>query len=120
MRMKTEAKPLWKCGECCEIHDDEDAARECCMPEVYEIYGCPVCDKVHDEEDAALSCCGAGNTIRCPNCSRDYGGGHINHYAVLVASHCNTCNPLYSVEQQLAIEDMHWEYSPGKPQSLLA
>lgn len=47
---KLNATPIWKCGECGEIHDDEDGARECCMPDIYELWQCPECKKVHDEE----------------------------------------------------------------------
>lgn len=117
---KPKAKVLWKCSSCDEIHDDEDDARECCAPDVWEMYGCPECGKVCDEEEQALGCCSPDELTSCPNCSRDYGRGQINHFAVLVAGHCNTCNPLYSVEQQLAIEDMHWQSGPRQPQSLLA
>ncbi len=43
-------KELWRCGECREIHEDEDDARECCMPSVTELYGCLDCDVVHESE----------------------------------------------------------------------
>lgn len=116
---KHEAKPLWKCGECGEIHDDEDGARECCMPRVYEMYGCPVCDSVHDDEDAALKCCGPQGIIRCQSCARDYSQAAINHWAVVVAGHCSTCNPFFSVAEQFSIEDLYLERSPYGDQSLL-
>lgn len=103
-------KARWRCGECNDVHDDEDGARECCMPTIHEIYTCPVCNKDHDDEDIANECCGFDVT-RCPCCARDYGTGHINHFAVSVAGHCNTCNPFFTVEQQMAIEDMHVQNS---------
>lgn len=58
--MSTVVKPLhyWICGKCDEQHDYEDDARECCAPEVYEIYVCPVCDKEHDYWGDAFRCCG--------------------------------------------------------------
>ena len=102
---KPQAKLLWECGSCNEVHEDEDGARECCAPEVWECYGCPECEKVHDEEHKALSCC--EELTRCPCCSRDYGSHHLNAFAVRVAGHCNTCNPFFSLDQQTAIEDQH-------------
>ena len=106
---KPEAKPLWQCSECDEIHDDEDDAQDCCRPTVHELWGCPECAKVHDTEKLALSCCEA--LTRCPCCCRYYSQGHINHFAVTVSGHCNTCNPFFGLEQRLAIEDMHWQYT---------
>lgn len=46
---KLNATPLWKCGECGDVHEDEDEARECCMPRIWELWQCPECKKVHDE-----------------------------------------------------------------------
>ncbi len=114
-----EAKPLWKCGECGEIHEDEDGAGECCRPMIHEMWGCPVCGEAHDKESLALRCCGPEGLTRCPCCARDYSVAEINHAAIEVAGHCNTCNPHYSVEQQIAIEDMHLERYPWNEQSLL-
>jgi hypothetical protein len=106
---KLEAKPLWKCGHCEEIHDDEDDAQDCCRPEVRELWGCPECEKVHGEESLAVSCC--AELTRCPSCHREYGQGHINHHAITLSGHCNTCSPFFTPDQQIAIEDMHWQYT---------
>lgn len=103
-------KVRFKCGECAEVHDYEDDARECCRPTVHEIYTCPVCNKDHECEDQAGACCGF-DVVRCPSCARDYGTGHINYFAITVAGHCNTCNPFFTVEQQMAIEDSHIQAS---------
>lgn len=102
---KPKANSFWQCSSCNEIHDDEDDARECCAPEIYEIYGCPGCGKVHEEEHQAISCC--EQLERCPCCARDYGAGHIQAFAVRLAGHCNTCNPFYTIDQQLLIEDQY-------------
>ena len=99
------AKSIWKCSECGEFHDHEDDARECCAPEVYEYFGCPECGMVHEEETDALQCCEVFE--RCPCCARDYGQTHLQAFAIRVAGHCNTCNPIFTLEQQLAIEDLH-------------
>lgn len=103
---KSEIKTLYRCGSCRDVHEDEDEARECCAPSISEVYACPVCGEIHEEESEAGECCGF-ETVQCPNCRRDYGAGHINHSAVKIAGHCNTCNPFFSVDQQLAIEDLH-------------
>ncbi len=102
---KPKAKLLWQCSSCNEMHNDEDDARECCMPEIYEHYGCPGCGKVHEEEHEAVSCC--EELKRCPCCARDYGSGHIQAFAVRVAGHCNSCNPFYSLDHTLLIEDQY-------------
>ncbi|MCJ1887388.1 hypothetical protein LNN38_21180 [Pseudomonas sp. LA21] len=82
------------------------------MPEIYELWGCPECGKVHDEEHQALECC--EEYTRCPGCARDFGRGHINHFAIQLSGHCNVCVPFFTVEQQLIIEDRHSQYL-GEP-----
>lgn len=109
---------LYRCGECREVHDCEDDARECCAPEIIEVYACPICGTIHDEESAAGECCGFDVT-QCPGCRREYGSGHISYSAISIASHCSTCNPFFTVDQQLAIEDMHWQ-TTGEHQGLNA
>lgn len=105
---KPEIKTLYRCGKCCEVHDDEDVARECCMPEIIEVYACPICGLIHDEEEDAGKCCGF-DIARCPSCHREYGAGHINYSAIAIAGHCNTCNPFFTVYQKIAIEDLCWQ-----------
>lgn len=116
---KLAAEALWECGSCGEVYDDDDDAAQCCQPEVYKRWGCPTCKKVHGHEKAALLCCNPEALTRCPACARDYAPSEINHAAVLVAGHCNTCNPLFTPMQQFAIEDMHIEQNPYSEQSLL-
>lgn len=100
-------KELWRCGQCYEIHDDEDGARECCMPNITEMYGCLECDVVHFSEEEAVDCCGIAD-IRCPTCSRDYKSYDINSRAIELAGHCNVCNPIYTLDERFAIEDLHY------------
>lgn len=111
--MNIKIKELYRCGECREIHDDEDGARECCMPEVHTLYVCPVCTENHDDADEALTCCNVEG-IRCPSCYRDYSSVSLHYSAIKVAGHCNTCNPLFTVEQQLAIQDMHYQHTGNR------
>jgi len=54
----TKLKPVWKCSQCDEIHDDEGDAYECCLPRVSDGYLCPVCGNFHYEHSDALDCCG--------------------------------------------------------------
>ncbi|WP_416363197.1 hypothetical protein [Pseudomonas sp. NFX183] len=114
--MKLEIKELYRCGECREIHDDEDEARECCMPAVYTLYVCPVCAENHDQAEDAMSCCNADG-ISCPQCRRDYPSISIDYQAIKIAGHCNACNPLFTIEQQLAVQDLHYQYT-GKREHL--
>ena len=102
-------KTLYECGNCNEVHDDEDGAQECCMPTVSEVYQCPACEEIHNSHDEASKCCNAGELIRCPCCSRDYGHTQINSRAVSVAGHCNICDPLFTIEQRFLIEDLHFQ-----------
>lgn len=46
----------FRCGDCRQLHDDEDDARECCQPDVYAVLVCAACKKEfdeHKEKDAA-------------------------------------------------------------------
>lgn len=114
--MKIQIKELYRCGECREIHDDEDGARECCTPAVYTIYVCPVCDDNHDDPDSALACCSVDG-INCPQCKRDYTSVSIDYQAIKMTGHCNTCNPLFTIDQQQAIQDLHYQET-GKREHL--
>lgn len=117
---RLEAIHLWRCGECGEVHDDEDGARECCMPSIHECFGCPTCRQTHDCETDALKCCGSeAGLTRCPCCARDYADSELNHFAVTVAGHCNTCNPFFTVDQQITIEELHFQRSPMDRRGLL-
>ncbi|WP_236213968.1 hypothetical protein [Metapseudomonas otitidis] len=110
MNDREKATPLWKCGHCDEIHDDEDSANDCCRPDVYEMWGCPKCKKVFEEEHEAAECC--AEYTHCPGCARDWGSGHINHFAIKLAGHCNVCNPFFTVDQKFAIQDSLLRYHP--------
>ena len=50
-------KVAWQCEECGEIHDDEDDARECCMPRIHEVFVCRECGEAYPTEQAATQCC---------------------------------------------------------------
>lgn len=50
--------PYWRCGACKGDYDNEDDARKCCAPPVYEVYICPCCGAAHDDEKGAMNCCG--------------------------------------------------------------
>ena len=113
------ATPMWQCSGCNELHEDEDDAENCCRPEVYEVWRCDSCGKRHDEELEAENCCAEHDLTRCPRCARDYSAGEINAAAVRIAGHCNTCNPFFSVDQQIHIENLHLERNPWSDQRLL-
>ncbi len=46
----------WKCGECGDLHSDEDEARDCCPVSIYEVYQCPICKEHHPDSAAAEEC----------------------------------------------------------------
>lgn len=90
-----ECKTRYQCSQCDEIHEDEDDARECCQPEVWEVYECGECGKLHgSDEVAAKSCC--EQLVKCPACSRDYGQYNIASHSIEVAGHCPACATLCS------------------------
>ena len=114
--MKLEIKEPYRCGQCREIHDDEDGALECCQPAVITIYLCPICEEKHDEYESAAKCCGV-DSIKCPSCYRDHSSVSLDYQAITISGHCCTCNPIFTVEQQFAIQDMHYQHT-GKRQHL--
>lgn len=114
--MDIQIKELYRCGQCREVHDDEDGARECCMPDVMTIYVCPVCEERHDEHEDALKCCGI-DAIKCPSCYRDHSSVSLGYQAIQISGHCSTCNPLFTIDQQLAIQDLHYQRT-GKREHL--
>ncbi|WP_146041269.1 hypothetical protein [Pseudomonas sp. MPR-ANC1] len=106
--MSIKVKERHRCGSCRTVHDSIEDAKECCAPTITSVYVCPACKGSHDDPDKALECCGVEG-IRCPSCYRDYNSASIHFQAIKVAGHCNICNPLLTVDQQFAIEDMHYE-----------
>ena len=50
-------KPVWMCGECHTVHDDEEDAVKCCSPEIIEGYACITCSKFYQDDDEADACC---------------------------------------------------------------
>lgn len=117
--MRKEVKLMYECCSCGELHDHEDEALDCCAPEISERWICPECGKAHDTESAAENCCPGGDAVTCPSCMRDHGSGSLGYAAVTISGHCDTCNPFFTVEQQLAIEDLHWQ-ATGKTERLNA
>lgn len=53
--MKPKAK--YQCPICEASHDFECSARECCEPEVAEVWECSECNEIYDDESEALHCC---------------------------------------------------------------
>jgi len=110
MSVRADVIRKWECGSCNELHDHEHQAEECCAPEVTAVWVCPVCDEGHDKKEEAEACCpDIETTITCPRCFRDHSIGTLNYEAVKVARHCNTCMPIFTVDQQLAIQDLHYQ-----------
>ena len=47
----------WRCDECDTVHEDEDAARECCQPRTSSGYTCEDCGTFHLMKETAIACC---------------------------------------------------------------
>lgn len=110
-------KLKFKCGECGDLHDDDDDALECCRPTISEVWICGTCNEHHDHESGAQVCCGDA-AVRCPSCARGYGEASLDAVAICVADHCRTCNPMFDYDQQDAIESLHFQ-STGEWENLL-
>lgn len=64
-------EPVWVCSICDEAHDDEDNARDCCRPSVYERFRCATCRTVYRDEQDADDChpsAGGNQPMQCPIC----------------------------------------------------
>lgn len=120
MSQRGEVVQKWECGACNELHDWEDDATQCCQPEVSECWVCPACDQAHSDKKAAEHCCpDAELAATCPSCLRNHDLDELGFHAVRIAGHCIDCNPMFTVEQQMAIQDLHY-LGTGKSRNLLA
>ena len=105
-----EIKVMWECSCCNDLHDDEDDALDCCRPSANEVFLCPVCDEAHDSMKEAQECLVRHSPIigsaaeSCPCCWRPAETAQ-SMIEIAVAGHCGTCNPIFTVEQNLAILD---------------
>lgn len=54
--MTTLIESKWKCPDCYEIHDSEDAAMDCCPRSVREVYLCPHCEDFYYSLKEATEC----------------------------------------------------------------
>jgi hypothetical protein len=55
--MEVKLAPKWRCGKYRLVHDDEEDARDCCIPDT-EGHACPHCGAFVQHEEEALVCCG--------------------------------------------------------------
>jgi hypothetical protein len=118
MKARGEVVRKWECGACNEHHDHEYQAEECCAPDVTELWVCPVCDEGHDKKADAEACCLETDAcITCPQCLRDHDLGSLSYEAVKIAGHCTTCQPSFTIDQQQAIQDLHYRQT-GKREHL--
>lgn len=112
MAPKREVTRMWECGACNGLHKFEHEAEACCAPMVTRVWVCPACEDTHDREEDAETCCPIigeiEETVSCPSCRRDHSVESLNYQAVKIAGHCTTCNPLFTHDQQSAIEDLHY------------
>lgn len=98
---------LYQCSQCDKLHDALHDAEDCCQPEVWTVYKCRGCGGIYETETAAADCC-ATSGEDCPSCRRH----HVSPTelsAIAVAGHCTVCNPHYTLDQQLAIEQLHYQ-----------
>jgi hypothetical protein len=49
--------------ECLSTHSFEDDARECCLPQVREVFVCQDCFTEHNEQADAEACCVDGDAV---------------------------------------------------------
>ncbi|MFP1683379.1 hypothetical protein ACLD0W_12775 [Alloalcanivorax sp. C16-1] len=103
----SQIKKVWRCGDCDAEFEREQGALECCAPKpVLRFLGCSCGEEHCSEED--LGACGV-NAADCPVCLRHHDGTTIEAVAVRIAGHCPCCNPLFSIDQQFAIEQQFYD-----------
>ena len=51
------AQLKFRCGECGELHDDQDSAVDCCPPHISETWVCESCGSENFRQDEADACC---------------------------------------------------------------
>lgn len=114
--MSKEPEKKYECGACQRVHDFHHRAEECCAPDVNTVWVCPHCEEAHDSKEEAADCCmlaaepmGGFTMVVCPSCLREHQGDPMQQAAVSIAGHCTTCNPSFTLDQQFAIEDLHFE-----------
>ena len=116
------AKKAFECDRCNEIHPSQFDAECCCPHEVITVWLCDHCEESHDDEESADKCCadkrGKGESQVCPNCLRSHELTRQT-IAIDVAGHCSECNPFYSSEQQLLIDDRIIEREEENAERLL-
>lgn len=113
-----EPKEMFECPHCDDLHDSYQGAKSCCKPVPSKVWLCPECGDRCETEQKARSCC-AFDEVVCPGCQRSHGGKPMEQAAIAVSGHCTECNPLYTVEQQHAIEQLHYQ-ATGEPLRLNA
>lgn len=75
--------------------------------QIKAVYKCGSCGEIHDDEDDAVNCCGI-DAVQCPSCRRDHPSITLSFQAIKIAGHCTTCNPMFTIDQQQAIQDLHY------------
>lgn len=99
----------WECGACNELHDHEHEAEQCCAPDVSRCWVCPACDRAYSAKKDAEDCCPDKDIdITCPSCIRNHARNTLSYHAVRIAGHCTDCNPMYTIDQQQAVQDLHY------------
>ena len=63
-------KTVFECHSCCDHHETEKGARDCCEPE--ELYACPACDTTWETRTAAKECCDPVKLYLCEACSETH------------------------------------------------
>lgn len=51
----------WECDRCCEVHDTEDEALDCCPARATAGYQCVACGEWSTNVDDLAHCCEAGD-----------------------------------------------------------
>ena len=105
--MSQNIKKMYRCGQCLELHTDEHDAEYCCPTDADEVFVCTDCDTPHENYEEAGNCCSEKKS--CPKCARIYAKQSINYQAIQTVNHCTVCNPLFSLDQQALIEDLHYQ-----------
>lgn len=60
----------YECPECSQLHESEDAARDCCPLPSVTAYACPKCGELHRRKQKAIDCCAEEDAPETDNLTR--------------------------------------------------
>lgn len=67
----------YRCDQCLDLHEYEEAALECCPNEISEVYVCPACGDDYRTSEDAHECCDLGGEELPPTAAELEAAGQL-------------------------------------------